>query len=51
MKYHVQETIGGWRQMSCFEGTKEECNAFLEERCFNGNYAIVSDDDYEVDWL
>jgi len=49
--FHVQETIGGWRQVSTFEGTLEECKKFVAERCHNGNYQIVADCDYVVDYL
>ena len=49
--FHVQETIGGWKQMSIFEGTLEECQRFMAERCHNGSFHIVADCDYEVDYL
>lgn len=51
MKYFIQETIGGWRQNAIFEGTYEECQEYMEEWCHNGNYALVAEDDYEVDYL
>jgi len=49
--FHVQETIGGWLQVSTFEGTYEECRKFMAERCHNGNFNIVADCDYVVDYL
>ena len=49
--FHVQEIIGGWRQVSVFEGAFEECQEFMTERCYNGNYQIVADCDYKVDYL
>jgi hypothetical protein len=48
--YYVQETIGGWRQNAIFQGSKEECEKYLES-CHNGHYAIVAEEDYEVDYL
>ena len=50
-KFHVQETIGGWRQVSVFEGTLEECQEYVTERCHNGVFNIVADCDYIVDYL
>jgi len=50
-KFFVQETIGGWRQNAVFEGTIEECQKFVAERCTNGSYTIVHEDDYKVDYL
>lgn len=47
--FHVQETIGGWRQNSIFEGTYQECQKFMDS-CF-GYYHIVSDNEYVVDYL
>ena len=49
--YFVQETIGGWRQVSVFNGTFEECQEYVTERCHNGSFAIVPEWDYEVDYL
>ena len=49
--FHVQETIDGWRQFSTFEGTYEECRKFVAERCHNGNFNIVRNDEYVVDYL
>lgn len=51
MNYYVQETIGGWRQNAIFCGTHEECEAYYDENCSNGNYSIVHEDEYEVDYL
>ena len=47
--FYVQEKIGGWRQNAVFSGTYEECREY--DISHNGQYAIVSDDDYEVDYL
>lgn len=47
--YYVQEVIGGWKQNAIFQGTFEECLKFMSS-CF-GNYSIVSDHEYEVDYL
>lgn len=51
MKYYVQETIGGWKQVAAFEGTHDECMDYMEQWCFNGNWNIVSELDYQVDYL
>lgn len=51
MVYHVQETIGGWRQNAVFTGTYKECEEYMSNYCHNGSYAIVCDDDYEIDYL
>lgn len=51
MKYYLQETIGGWRQVAIFEGTYEECLKFRNEYCFSGNWAIVNEFEYRVDYL
>ena len=48
-KYYVQETIGGWRQNAIFSGTLDECKEYMKD-CY-GNFAIVKEDDYEVDYL
>ena len=47
--FHVQETIGGWRQNAIFEGTLDECQSYISN-C-NGNFSIESEDSYEVDYL
>jgi len=47
--FYCQETVGGWRQFAAFEGTYEECLAF--NNFHNGQYAIVSEDEYYVDFL
>ena len=47
--FHVQEIVGGWRQVSIFEGTYQECQKFMKS-CF-GSFYIVSDDEYVVDYL
>lgn len=49
--FYVQETIGGWRQNAIFSGSYEECEEYLNTSCHNGFYAIVSDKEYEVDYL
>ena len=49
LEFCVQETIGGWKQVPCFFGSYEECEAYLDGQ--NGNYAIVPADSYEVDYL
>ena len=51
MLYYVQETIGGWRQNAAFIGTYEECQDYLNTWCTNGAWSIVSEKDYEVDYL
>ena len=48
-KYYVQETIGGWRQNAIFDGTLNECEEYMKD-CY-GNFSIVHEDDYEVDYL
>lgn len=48
-QFYVQETIGGWRQNAIFSGTLEECEEYMKD-CY-GNFAIVHEDDYEVDYL
>ena len=47
--WYCQEKIGGWRQNAVFSGTYEECQEYNNSH--NGQYAIVSDDEYEVDYL
>lgn len=49
--YYVQETIGGWRQNAVFQGTYNECEKYIAEWCHNGCFNIVSEDDYEVDYI
>lgn len=51
MKYFVQETVGGWRQVAIFEGSYDECLEYRNSNCFHGNWAIVSELEYEVDYL
>ena len=52
MKYYIQETIGGWRQRAIFQGTLKECEEYYEDNhLHNGNYRIVSEDEYEEDYL
>ena len=45
----VQEIIGGWRQNPIFTGKREECEEFLSQN--DGNYALVPEEDLEVDYL
>ncbi len=48
----VQETTGGWRQRAIFQGTLEECKEYYDDNhLYRGNYAIVHEDNYEVDYL
>lgn len=49
--HHVQETIGGLRQVAAFSGTLDECEDYIAQVYFFGSYAIVPDDEYEVDYL
>ena len=49
--YHVQETIGGWRQVPVFSGSKTACYDYLANSCSNGSYSIVADKDLQVDYL
>lgn len=49
--FYVQETIGGWRQNAVFSGTRAECEEYFNNYCSGGSYAIVSADEYEVDYL
>ncbi len=49
--YYVQEKIGGWKQNAVFGGTFEECEEYYDECCHNGSFAIVPEQDYEVDYL
>lgn len=50
-KYYVQETIGGWRQTALFEGTYDECQEYMESVSTSSSISIVSEADYEVDYL
>ncbi len=49
--YYVQEVIGGWKQNAIFSGTLKECNRYLDENYHRGSYSIVSELNYEVDYL
>lgn len=50
--YYVQETIGGWRQNAVFNGSYEQCMEYFDSNnCIYGNYDIVSEENYEVDYL
>lgn len=48
-KFFVQETIGGWKQTPCFEGTLEECEKFVIEN--NSNKSLFVTDNPDVDYL
>lgn len=47
--FFVQETIGGWKQTPCYEGTLEECEKYVREN--NSNRALWITDKPEVDYL
>ena len=47
--FYVQETIGGWKQTPCFQGTLEECERFVSEN--NSNRSLFVTDSPEVDYL
>lgn len=52
--YYVQETIGGWKQTAIFNGTYDECVGYYHKRHLGEGtavYAIVHEDEYEVDYL
>lgn len=52
--YYVQETIGGWRQNAAFDGTLAQCNEYWRDMHLdqsNSSWDIVSEEDYEVDYL
>lgn len=49
-KFYVQETIGGWKQNAIFSGSYNECEEYLSD-LHNGSYAIVSSEEYTVDYL
>ena len=53
MKFYIQETIGGWRQNAIFSGTFQECKDYFENNpiLYYGNYSIVSENEYEVDYI
>lgn len=51
MKFYIQETIGGWKQVPVFEGSYEECLEFYERVFQSGSYAIVSKEELEIDYL
>lgn len=50
-KFYVQGTIGGFRQTAIFSGTCEDCCRYFNENCWNGSWAIVPEEEYEVDYL
>ena len=51
-KYFIQEVIDGWRQNAVFSGSLEECQHYYDERNLAfGNYQIVSENEYQVDYL
>lgn len=52
-KYFVQETIGGWKQTPCFEGTYEECIQYLNNYCNDSrsSFTIVGENELQVDYL
>ena len=47
--YYVQESIGGWKQTPCFEGTLAECQNYVREN--NSNKSLFVTDKPEVDYL
>lgn len=47
--FFVQEVIGGWNQVPCFEGTLEECEIYIREN--NSNRSLFVTDSPEVDYL
>ena len=49
--FYIQEIIGGWKQTAVFGGSYEECMDYYEKRITNGNYSIVHEDEYMVDYL
>lgn len=53
--YVVASSIGGWNQTPVFEGTYEECVAYMESNpCLgygNDNTSIYLEDEWEVDYL
>lgn len=51
MRFYVQETIGGWKQTPVFEGSYKECLEFYEEVFHSGSFAVVSEEELEVDYL
>lgn len=52
-KYFVQETIGGWKQTPCFEGTYKECIQYLNNNCNDSrsSFIIVGENELQVDYL
>ena len=50
-KFYLQETIGGWRQVPVFEGSYEECLEKYWEVINSGSFAVVSEEDLEIDYL
>ena len=51
MKYYVQETVGGWKQVPVFEGSRAACYDYLASRRSNGSYSVVSYRDLQIDYL
>lgn len=51
--WFIQQTIGGWRQNAVFQGTIEECEKYYEDNHLHSQvgYSIISEEDYEVDYL
>ena len=47
--FYVQESIGGWKQTPCFEGTLAECQNYVREN--NSNKSLFVTDKPEVDYL
>ena len=47
--YFVQETIGGWKQNPCFQGTYKECEKYVREN--NSNRSLFITNNPEVDYL
>lgn len=51
--YHVQETLGGWKQEAVFSGSLSDCQDYYEKNHLDmqSGWAIVADTMYEVDCL
>jgi hypothetical protein len=49
--YHIQQTIGGWKQNPMFSGTLKECQDWLEDNQQKLATDIVADEDLVVDYL
>ena len=49
--YYLQETIGNYKQVPAFSGTYEECQKKYEEVLNSGSFAIVSEDELEIDYI